>query len=139
MTNSKSYGLVVDFSDFEGGSYQSRYSEFSVGPESDLYRLRVRWYDEGSTGFDSIATSWGNDGLQFSTYDRDNDIYVNRNCAAMRKGGWWYRKCGPSNPTGLYLLGGQEDIKGVTWVELKDNCYWYKTVRFTLKPSARRG
>jgi len=31
--------------------------------------------------------------MMFSTYDRDNDRYLYRNCAAFHGGGFWYHSC----------------------------------------------
>ena len=33
--------------------------------------------------------------MKFSTYDVDNDNYIdmNTNCASIYSGGWWYKAC----------------------------------------------
>ena len=38
--------------------------------------------------------SYPNNGMKFSTFDRDNDKSVtgNFNCAKSWKGGWWFNK-----------------------------------------------
>lgn len=63
-----------------------------------------------------------NNGMPFSTYDRDNDNAANHlsyvNCAMWAKGGWWHNSCQNSNLNGLYgdnrhagcELGGLEDF-----------------------------
>ena len=55
--------------------------------------------------------------MAFSTYDVDNDINPNRNCAAVYMGAWWYNKCHKSNLNGLY--GSGEFGKGVNWKSWK--------------------
>ena len=32
-------------------------------------------------------------GMSFSTYDKDNDVYESTNCADKYNGGWWYKNC----------------------------------------------
>ncbi|KAH8391227.1 hypothetical protein KR215_009188 [Drosophila sulfurigaster] len=34
-----------------------------------------------------------NENMKFTTFDRDNDISDNSNCAIWYKGGWWYTYC----------------------------------------------
>ena len=34
-----------------------------------------------------------NEGMKFTTWDADNDILTDRNCASIDGGGWWYRYC----------------------------------------------
>ena len=38
------------------------------------------------------SLTWHN-GMKFSTFDVDNDIYDGTNCAEIHKGGWWYKGC----------------------------------------------
>ena len=59
---------------------------FSVGDESDKYKLRVGSYS-GTAG-DSLA--WHNN-MAFTTKDRDNDKSDSGNCATKSwTGAWWY-------------------------------------------------
>lgn len=32
-------------------------------------------------------------GHKFSTYDVDNDLWTEGNCAQAHTGGWWYNSC----------------------------------------------
>ncbi|PIK52866.1 hypothetical protein BSL78_10216 [Apostichopus japonicus] len=34
---------------------------------------------------------------QFSTHDRDNDGFENKDCASIQHGGWWYGQCCTAN------------------------------------------
>ena len=108
ITSQGSHRLVVDFTDFEGMAYQSRYDEFSVGDESSKYILTVYGYDSSSSGGDSLITdSWHETlhNMMFSTQDCDNDRFYQNNCAYYRGGGgWWFNRCGQANPTGQYLI-----------------------------------
>jgi ficolin len=40
-------------------------------------------------------------GMEWSTYDRDNDLWT-YNCAKGCHGAWWYRNCDAANLNGLY-------------------------------------
>ena len=59
---------------------------------------------------------YSNNGMQFTTFDRDNDGHTGINCAASpyRDGAWWYSNCGYSNFNGLYS-DGQSNSRGFTW------------------------
>lgn len=65
----------------------------------DHYRLSFGDYvgtaGDALSGSDQIGVSdWAShQGIQFSTYDQDNDNY-NGNCAQEDKGGWWFNKYG---------------------------------------------
>lgn len=50
LTQQKQQELVVDMEDFEGNKVYARYTSFSVGPESDGYRLQVGDYIDGGAG-----------------------------------------------------------------------------------------
>ena len=94
--------------------YSAFYHAFSIGNESANYPLDINVVDGGSSydktlsggiegGIgDPLAT---HNGLQFSTYDRDNDISLGH-CAQTGGGGWWYRNCLESHLTGMFYSGG---------------------------------
>jgi hypothetical protein len=44
-------------------------------------------------------------GQAFTTYDNDQDIYLD-NCAVLRLNGWWYKNCGHANLNGKYAKPG---------------------------------
>ena len=66
--------------------YYAEYSSFIVQPESSNYRLEVSGYS-GNTGYDALGYQ---NGMKFTTFDRDND-QSSVNCAASRGGGFWYK------------------------------------------------
>jgi len=71
--------------------------------------------------FESGDSMEKQDGMMFSTIDRDNDEFPT-SCAEKFKGAWWYRKCHDSNLNGLYPHGGEntggyaDHITWVTWL-----------------------
>ncbi|XP_071799933.1 ficolin-3-like [Asterias amurensis] len=54
------------------------------------------------------------DGMLFSTRDRDNDVNSNTHCAQHTKGGWWYSSCYKANLNGLYYNGARQAEDGIT-------------------------
>lgn len=50
LTQAKNYELRVDMEDFEGQRVFADYSSFSVGPESDGYRLKLGSFIKGAAG-----------------------------------------------------------------------------------------
>ena len=68
------------------------YNQFSAGSTSEEYPLTVG-------GFTGVSSDWfaNHNGMKFSTPDNDNDKHSSYNCAAGRKGGWWYSSCGHIN------------------------------------------
>jgi len=68
--------------------YYAEYSTFIVQPESSNYRLEVSGYS-GNTGYDALGYQ---NGMKFTTFDRDND-QSSVNCAASRGGGFWHKGC----------------------------------------------
>lgn len=53
--------------------------------------------------------------MNFTTKDRDNDVYLNYNCAELRQGTWWYRSCDFSNLNGLYINSKTSVDKHNVW------------------------
>merc|ERR1712039_336186 len=90
--------------------------------EADNFRLHVSGYS--STAGD-VLTSRGNN-IEFSTKDRDNDIYGPENCAASYHGGWWYDFCHAANLNGLW--GDTRYGQGVDWQPLTS---YNKSATFT--------
>ena len=133
LTSSRAYGLIIDMTAWDGKTFWAGYFKFSVGPESGNYTLNVTDYDWDSTLPDEM---WYNNGMMFTSYDRDNDKWSGGNCARDRKGGWWYDHCSHVNPTGLYLCGCVCDVTGIVWWLTPGYCWFYsfKRVTFTLIP-----
>lgn len=71
ITNQGNYKLLVTLEDWSGRKTFAEYASFRLEPETDFYRLRVGRY-HGNAG-DSLT--WHN-GKQFTTLDRDRDVYT---------------------------------------------------------------
>ena len=89
--------------------YEANYGIILVGSEYTNYTLRVAHYS-GNAG-DSMSY---HNGMMFSTYDRDNDLYVSGNCAQEYGGGFWHNKCYQAGVT--MIKNSQRD--GFAWLTL---------------------
>jgi len=82
--------------------YSAEYWLFEIGDElNDKYRLNVNGYSgdagdalqfEGDYNGNGCVGCYYHDGMNFTTYDQDNDL-SDGNCAPTRGGGWWYNNC----------------------------------------------
>ncbi|KAI3365495.1 hypothetical protein L3Q82_010581, partial [Scortum barcoo] len=83
LTQAKNYELRVDMEDFEGQKVFALYSSFSVGPETEGYKLNLGKFVRGAAG-DSLS---GHNGHKFTTTDKDQDTHGS-NCAMLCYGGF---------------------------------------------------
>uniref|UniRef100_A0A1I8I5U7 Fibrinogen C-terminal domain-containing protein n=1 Tax=Macrostomum lignano TaxID=282301 RepID=A0A1I8I5U7_9PLAT len=99
LTASAPRKLRILMKAWNDSEHWAEYSSFSVGPESDNYRLSVSGFS-GSAGIgDSLTHS---SGMQFSTKDADHDTDPTDNCAIRFKGAWWFKDCFHTHPNGEY-------------------------------------
>ncbi|XP_052412331.1 angiopoietin-related protein 2-like [Carassius gibelio] len=132
LTNQGNYKLLVTLEDWSGRKTFAEYASFRLETEADFYRLRVGRY-HGNAG-DSLT--WHN-GKQFTTLDRDHDVYTG-NCAHYQKGGWWYNACAHSNLNGVWYRGGHYRSRyqdGVYWAEFRGGSYSLKKVTMMIRPN----
>ncbi|XP_061179426.1 fibrinogen-like protein 1 [Saccostrea echinata] len=121
--------LRIELEDHGGNTRYAEYSSFTVEDASDNYRIQVSGYS-GNAG-DSFAGTCSicNNGMPFSTYDRENDNHSTLNCAKWGKGGWWHNACHKTNLNGLYGNNGYG--QGVNWEN-------WKTLSYSLKSSTMK-
>ncbi|KAG2469918.1 angiopoietin-related protein 2b [Polypterus senegalus] len=132
LTSQGNYKLLVTMEDWLGRKVFAEYASFRLDPESEFYKLRLGRY-HGNAG-DSLT--WHN-GKQFTTLDRDHDVY-NGNCAHYQKGGWWYNACAHSNLNGVWYRGGHYRSRyqdGVYWAEFRGGSYSLKKVVMMIRPN----
>ncbi|BFZ25722.1 hypothetical protein BsWGS_28761 [Bradybaena similaris] len=93
-------------------TYFAHYSMFKVADETVNYQLTVSGHN-GTAG-DGLHI---HNSQNFTTYDRDDDMYPMGNCAAAYSGGWWYHGCYSSNLNGLFdaLKTSGEAYEGTIW------------------------
>ncbi|XP_023036208.2 fibrinogen-like protein 1 [Drosophila willistoni] len=89
ITNSQTYELYVKIGYFNESYGFASYDHFKIGDENTKYELQ-------SLGeFTGTASEVMNYHLhpKFSTFDEDNDLATDINCAA-KYGAWWHNDCG---------------------------------------------
>ena len=102
---------------------------FKLGTEADNYRLTYGYYFGGDAGDAFDGFDFGEDvsdkvftqhnGMQFSTFDRDNDKF-DGNCAQQDGSGWWMNRCHAAHLNGKYHKGKSTWLQpGLTPVNLE--------------------
>ena len=123
LTYNGNYKLRFDLQILNGSWYYAEYSSFFVFSEAHNYKMRVSGYS-GNAGDNGLSY---HDGMMFTTYDRDNDPYINPayndNCAVGNGGGFWYKLCSHVNVNTVRGFG--------------DNFRWYGASRNLLLRSSR--
>ncbi|XP_034744467.1 fibrinogen gamma chain [Etheostoma cragini] len=141
--------LRIELVDWQGTKRYADYTMFRVAPEVDKYRLTYGYYFGGDAGDAFDGFDFGDDpsdkfytshnGMQFSTFDKDNDKY-DGNCAAQDGSGWWMNRCHAAHLNGKYYQGGAYTEKdagefgydnGIIWVTWHDR--WYSLKETTMK------
>ncbi|XP_050045798.2 techylectin-5A-like [Dermacentor andersoni] len=86
------------------------YESVRIASEADLFKIQVGKH-LGPAGWDAFNVN----GRNFSTFDRDNDVWP-QNCAVTFRGAWWYSSCHASNLNGLNLNGHHDShADGIEW------------------------
>ena len=111
MTNSAPYKLRIEFMLQNGSWYSAEYDTFRVESESQYYRIHVGGFSGDLCDVMNIDDYGGikaQNGMNFTTYDRDNDRYENNNCALHVSigGGWWFNHCAYFTLNGVYGIYG---------------------------------
>ncbi|XP_056391117.1 microfibril-associated glycoprotein 4-like [Hyla sarda] len=141
LTQKRSYRLRVDLVDFEDDARFGTYDTFSlspmaIDPEEDGYKLYLGKFQNGDSNKpigDSLRTQ---DGMLFSTHDKDRDT-ISGNCAVIFRGASWYKDCHSANLNGLYLRGETtEYAKGITWAAWRGHHYSLKACEMKIAVNA---
>ncbi|XP_062589395.1 fibroleukin-like [Saccostrea cucullata] len=94
LTVERTTSLYIAITLTNGTTLYEQYEQFYITDETDGYRLRIAGNTEGTLG-DSLRDDWppwNVNGMQFSTFDRDNDGFSDGKCSDS--GGWWFNQCG---------------------------------------------
>ncbi|XP_061541460.1 fibrinogen-like protein 1 [Phycodurus eques] len=142
ITAQGNYTLRIYLEDFDGNQRYAEYRNFQVADEKDNYRLTFGTYtgtagDALSGNYQAGVSDWAShQGIQFSTYDKDNDNYQG-SCAQEDKGGWWFNKCHSAHLNGKYYPGGYYSgltDDGVVWYTWRGWWHSLKTAIMKLRP-----
>ncbi|KAK0061498.1 BpFREP12.12 [Biomphalaria pfeifferi] len=119
LTSTGQYDLRIDL-EYNDTRYFAQYENFKVLSETEKYKLQIGKYS-GNAG-DSLSF---HNNMFFSTFDVDNDINSDSNCAEYYSAAWWYRDCYYSNLNGRW---GRTSYKRMNWADLTG---WTNIVTFT--------
>ena len=92
LTGQGGWEMRIDIKLDNGTSHFFQYEQFKVASTEENYKLTVGGFQGSAT--DKLTS---HSGMNFTTYDRDNDRHVRHNCALWpggATGGWWYDRCG---------------------------------------------
>ncbi|XP_052704320.1 microfibril-associated glycoprotein 4-like [Crassostrea angulata] len=120
--------LRVDLQKFSGEKAYAKYSRFTMGSESEKYKLSVGGYS-GTAG-DSLAY---HNGMKFSTRDQDNDLW-NKHCSVEHQGGWWFNACIHAILNGPYLKSAKITAVGMTWYTFGNEHRALKRASMMIRP-----
>ncbi|XP_059160828.1 angiopoietin-related protein 7-like [Physella acuta] len=93
----------------KGKQYYAHFGYFKVENEAASYRMSLSSFSGNFQNNNGLSYV---NGMKFSTLDRDNDAY-SEDCAALCKGGWWYRDCQYVNLNGIW--GITDRNRGINW------------------------
>ena len=99
LTGQGGWEMRMDIKLANGTNIFLQYEQFKVASAKDKYKLTVEGF-QGTINTDPMA---GHNGMNFTTKDRDNDLWGS-NCASNHGpgGGWWYRQCIYIQPNVVY-------------------------------------
>ena len=80
--------------------YQANYSYFMVESAETLYKVHISEFT-GRNATDCLSATGSMNAMSFSTYDKDQDNWIN-NCGVVWGGGWWYGSCNYAIPNDGY-------------------------------------
>ncbi|XP_035774156.1 angiopoietin-related protein 1-like [Anopheles albimanus] len=115
LTRTRKHELLVEIKEFNDIYAYARYDAFEVGSEDEQYALKVLGKYSGTAG-DGMED---NRGMKFSTKDRDNDNYIDGQCARFTEGAWWHGVCTHANLNGPYKKA--RTSKNMFWYDFIEN------------------
>ena len=85
--------LRIDMGDNTGRKAHAIYDYFAIESERTKYKIHLgACTGTAGDGMRVCGSTHNNDGMPFSTPDRDNDNY-SEHCASTYSAGWWYDGC----------------------------------------------
>jgi len=102
LTSSAKYKLRLEMRSDVVGWVSAEYSSFVLENATNYYKLHIAGFSGDCVGDSMQHPGYAHNGMQFTTYDSDNDMATDGNCAIIRGGGWWYNNCEWANFNGYY-------------------------------------
>ncbi|XP_062992401.1 fibrinogen beta chain [Elgaria multicarinata webbii] len=151
--------LLIELEDWAGAKGKAYYGRFSIQNEANKYQLSVSDYrgTVGNTFLEGASQLHGDNrtmtihnGMFFSTFDRDNDGWINpdpkKQCSKEDGGGWWYNRCHSCNLNGRFYYGGHytPDMAkhgtddGIVWMNWKGSWMSLKKVSMKIRPVSQQ-
>ena len=132
LTAREAHELRIDMKQENGISKTWTYQTFTVAGSEDKYRLNIG----GGVGQGRDAMAMSN-GMQFSTYDSDNDKYSG-SCTLLHQGAWWYNSCYRANLNGPHttpsLAGVSQKWGRLIWADDASTYAYVPSVEMKLRP-----
>ena len=107
--------------------------------QSSNYKLKVSdYHGNGGDSFELDISSGTRNGMQFSTFDKDNDQYSGRHCAS-KSDSWggaagWYNSCGRENLNGYNYGTAKDSPKCMSWVYWGNKWECLKSITMAIRP-----
>ena len=102
LTTTSDVSLYINIETFEGEPFTLTLETFSVGNAESNYTMHFSGYSQSSDRVQDTVFRDSDNGMMFTTRDRDNDLRGTNCASAVHRGGWWYSNCGYINPNGNY-------------------------------------
>lgn len=126
--------VKVEATTFDGETNYIIMDGFWIEDESNGYKLHLGQHLEGNAAH-SVDMFYSN-GMKFSTFDRDNDVF-NKNCALKFLSGYWHNKCRLISPNAPYLQPSKCVYKkGIHWARWKTYYVCLKEISISIKTKA---
>ncbi|XP_061175691.1 ryncolin-1-like [Saccostrea echinata] len=130
LTTRAKQELRVDLQNFSDKKAFAKFSTFSLGSESQKYKLKV----DGYSGTAGKSLEYHN-GRGFSTKDQDNDS-SSGSCAVSKKPAWWFGDCGYSDLNGQYHKSAVKTWACVLWYHFGSEQRSMKYARMMIRPKS---
>jgi len=97
LTSSRHYSLRIEIQSVDHDKwFSAEYNSFFITSETRGYALNVSDYvGDAGDALNNMNNSgkYFQNGMKFSTRDKDNDLATDGNCASQYPGGFWMNRC----------------------------------------------
>ncbi|XP_078078910.1 angiopoietin-related protein 5 [Mustelus asterias] len=126
------FSLLVALESDDGNTAYASYEDFYIDDENEQFKIHIGHFT-GTAGdaFRGFGTQDDQNGMLFSTFDRDNDGCKSQcniqassvdSCSVYQnKTGWWYNQCGLANLNGAYLVTKNSPTSHIRWETWRKN------------------